>query len=165
MCDGSSGGIRPPPHPLCLEQEFRADLQDSRIPCLRYQAKGTRVDFSPGVHKLRVIKDIEALQPQLQFLGFRNPRSLQQCHVEVIQAGAMEEAPPRIAKNTQLFVAEKRSIEVGFVVSRVGVGQYRPPTRAHKSIERHKPVVAKDKVLVYIEVAKRFAERRIEWIG
>ena len=54
-----------------------------------------------GSEELRMIEDVEGLQPELQQFAIVQRNLLLQRHVEVLQAGAVEEAARNIAQGAE----------------------------------------------------------------
>jgi hypothetical protein len=59
-----------------------------------------------------MIEQIESFNSQFEFFAFRNSGDLGQCHVPIVKAGPVEKSSPRVAQDSQLFLAEKRNVEI-----------------------------------------------------
>ena len=64
-----------------------------------------------GAIELRMIEHVESLEPQLEAPRLAEPQTLDQREVEVLDAGAIEEAPRRIAELSERRQA--KTVRVG----------------------------------------------------
>src|SRR5690348_4434651 len=104
------------------ENEFQRHLHQARRGSPDDLAKELAVEVAVDGHrseKLRVIKRIERLQPELQRLRFRQAERSQQREVEIQRAGTVKAAPRCAARSAEGVRAEQREVEVRHCVARI----------------------------------------------
>src|SRR5208282_2161766 len=85
-----------------------------------------RCAIDVAVHRSRsvelgVVENVKSLETELQRLGLTERNALQQRHVVVVDAWAVEETPLGVARLSQGLETEKAGIEIGLAVARVAV--------------------------------------------
>jgi hypothetical protein len=119
-----------------LKEKLCAELQDARVPGVRNDSKRTGVDLTTRITELSMVENVESFKAELKFLGLGNLGGLQQSHVPVIEARAVEEASAGIPELPKLFVAEQRRVEVGVPVAGIGVVQNGSATGEIRNVDR-----------------------------
>ena len=71
-----------------------------------------------------MVEEVKSLNPELNFLVFGDFGRLRQNHVEVVEPWTVEESSARISELAELFVAEKRGLEIGLPMPRIRVPKY-----------------------------------------
>src|SRR5579871_878232 len=107
----------------CLEHDLARELKNASRVGGGHDTEIGAIDQACWIVELGMVEHIESLGPQLQFLGLVKLKALEQCHIEVVQAGAMEKSPAGISQLTQIFQAEQACIEIGLAAARIGVSK------------------------------------------
>src|ERR1700731_5423270 len=105
-----------------LEAELRSDLTDPGICRAQNVAEGCIADVSIDRSvrvELRVVEDVEHLQPKLQRARFGEAGHLVQRHIVVVDARPVEHPAPGVALRAERIRGEGRSVEVRLAVPRV----------------------------------------------
>ena len=77
---------------LPLPVEFGADLADARIARIGDNPKARTTDVPARIHELRVVKDIEEFETEIEGEILLDDGVLQDAEIRVVEAGTMEEA-------------------------------------------------------------------------
>src|ERR1700689_3253536 len=69
--------------------------------------------------KLGVVEDVESFEPKLQRPGLLQRHALEQSHIVIVDARAVEESALGVAGLSQRLQTEKAGIEIGLSVARI----------------------------------------------
>jgi hypothetical protein len=102
--------------------KLRGHLNQPRRSCTDDAPEVRVVDFA--IHRrraieLRVVEEIERFGANVYRREFRDPNRLAELYLEVLNPGAVEEAPGRIAQLSQRVWSEEAGIERRLTVARV----------------------------------------------
>src|SRR4051812_21182155 len=109
---------------LLSKRKLQSGLNEAWGSSLHNRSEQRAVDIALNrrrAEELRVVEDVESLQPELRALLFCDPEILQQREIRIELSRAIERSPRRVARRAERALRECLGIEVGQRITGISV--------------------------------------------